>query len=504
MGLPVGSSILFIYKEKRKIYICLHNTNGVYYLSVKSCYIWQLNFDIRECKVVHSNRKITNSAKLIMTVLVWGLFVITWKYFYNARAFRSHQEIGFAGTIIIWVIVFSWACDIFKSFSIASSGVFDSIISQMICIGITDGLSFVAVCLLSRGWVTIIPGLICYCCQMIIISIAIILTRKVLLARIIPSNTVVLYGGNFNSDSVKLFCERLLEKYSHMFAINQVIDSGADSIYEVVEANEQVIMAGVPYEKRKDIAKYCIDTGRTFYFIPDIEELIFEKCTVKNLLDTPLKKYYFVDSRKGYLFSKRVIDIILASILMLVAVPFVLVAAIAIKVEDGGPVFFRQLRVTKDEKRFNIIKLRSMVVGAECNGVIPTSERDTRVTKVGAFIRKTRIDELPQLLNILKGDMSFVGPRPERVEHVDMYEAELPSFKYRHMVRGGLTGYAQVYGKYNTSAEDKLKLDLIYIMNQSIYLDFRLFLLTFRTIFQKESTQGFKNANVKNDNEGTA
>lgn len=450
------------------------------------------------------NKKITNTAKLIMSILIWTLFVVTWFFFYNNRAFRSHREIGFAGTIIIWLIVYFWICDIFKAFSIASSNEFDSIISQIICIGITDGLSFVAVCLLSRGWVDIIPGLLCYICQMIVISVAIILTRKILLAKIVPSNTVVLYGGNYNAENAKLFCERLLEKYSHMFAINQVSDSSAKNVLEQVDSSEQVIMAGVPFEKRKEIAKYCIDTGKIFYFIPDVEELIFEKCTVKNLLDTPLKKYYFIDSKKGYLIAKRIIDILLSGVLTIVAVPFVLIAAIAIKIEDRGPVFFKQLRVTKDEKTFNIIKLRSMVVDADSHGVVPTSERDSRVTRVGSFIRKTRIDELPQLLNILKGDMSFVGPRPERIEHVDMYEAELPSFKYRHMVRGGLTGYAQVYGKYNTSAEDKLKLDLIYIMNQSIYLDFRLFLLTLRTIFQKESTEGFKNVNVKIDNEETA
>lgn len=450
------------------------------------------------------NKSITNTAKFIMSILIWTLFVVTWNFFYNSYAFRSHQDIGFVGTIIIWLIVYFWICDIFKAFSIASSNEFDSIVSQIICIGITDGLSFVAVCLLSRGWVDIIPGLLCYICQVIVISVAIILTRKILLAKIVPSNTVVLYGGNYNAENAKLFCERLLEKYSHMFAINQVSDSSAKNVLELVDSSEQVIMAGVPFEKRKEIAKYCIDTGKIFYFIPDVEELIFEKCTVKNLLDTPLKKYYFIDSKKGYLIAKRIIDILLSGVLTIVAVPFVLIAAIAIKIEDRGPVFFKQLRVTKDEKTFNIIKLRSMVVDADSHGVVPTSERDSRVTRVGSFIRKTRIDELPQLLNILKGDMSFVGPRPERIEHVDMYEAELPSFKYRHMVRGGLTGYAQVYGKYNTSAEDKLKLDLIYIMNQSIYLDFRLFLLTFRTIFQKESTEGFKNVNVKIDNEETA
>jgi lipopolysaccharide/colanic/teichoic acid biosynthesis glycosyltransferase len=132
-----------------------------------------------------------------------------------------------------------------------------------------------------------------------------------------------------------------------------------------------------------------------------------------------------------------------------------------------------------------------MIVDAEKNGVQPSTDRDPRITKVGEIIRKTRFDEVPQFINILKGDMSFVGPRPERVEHVDMYMQMIPQFRYRLAVKGGLTGYAQVFGKYNTTAEDKLMLDLMYIENQSTLLDFKIALLTIRTIFQKESTEGF-------------
>ena len=133
-----------------------------------------------------------------------------------------------------------------------------------------------------------------------------------------------------------------------------------------------------------------------------------------------------------------------------------------------------------------------MIVDAEKNGaVIPCKNGDPRITRVGRFIRKTRLDELPQLLNILKGDMSIVGPRPERVEHVEKYTAELPEFISRLQVRGGLTGYAQVYGKYNTSAEDKLKLDLMYIENMSLWMDLKLVFLTVKIMFIPESTEGF-------------
>ena len=185
-------------------------------------------------------------------------------------------------------------------------------------------------------------------------------------------------------------------------------------------------------------------------------------------------------------------DIVLSGLSLIILSPVFLITAIAIKLEDRGPVFFRQERCTLYGRVFSILKFRSMIVGAEKAGVsVPATEKDPRITKVGAFIRATRIDELPQLINILKGDMSIVGPRPERVEHVEKYSREIPEFSYRLMVKGGLTGYAQVYGKYNTTAYDKLKLDLMYIQNYSLLLDIELILKTIKILFTKESTEGF-------------
>lgn len=162
--------------------------------------------------------------------------------------------------------------------------------------------------------------------------------------------------------------------------------------------------------------------------------------------------------------QSSVFDIICSAVLLLLTSPLMLITAIAIKVDDGGPVFFTQERCTLNRKIFKIYKFRSMIVDAEVDGKSkPAGDRDDRITKVGKVIRATRIDELPQLFNILKGEMSLIGPRPERIEHVDKYCEEVPEFAYRLKVKGGLTGYAQVYGKYNTTAYDKLKLDLIYI-----------------------------------------
>ena len=197
-----------------------------------------------------------------------------------------------------------------------------------------------------------------------------------------------------------------------------------------------------------------------------------------------------------YIKVKRVIDFILA----LIGMPFLgiilLASAICIKLEDGGPVFYLADRTGRFGKPFKMYKLRSMKMNAPDlrleDGSTYNSVDDPRVTKFGKFARKTSIDETPQLINILKGDMSVVGPRPERVEHVEQYTAEVPEFSYRLKVKGGLTGYAQIYGKYNTTAYDKLKLDLMYIQNYSILLDLKLIIMTGKILFVKESTEGFE------------
>ena len=184
----------------------------------------------------------------------------------------------------------------------------------------------------------------------------------------------------------------------------------------------------------------------------------------------------------------------LSLIAIVISSPFMLGTAAAIKAYDGGKVFYKQTRLTKDGKTFEIIKFRSMVENAEKDGVARLAkESDDRITPVGKIIRKLRIDELPQLFNILKGDMSFVGPRPERPEIAKQYEKEMPEFALRLQVKAGLTGYAQVYGKYNTPPYDKVQMDLMYIANQSIIEDIKLMLMTFKILFISSSTEGVDN-----------
>lgn len=212
-----------------------------------------------------------------------------------------------------------------------------------------------------------------------------------------------------------------------------------------------------------------------------------------NLFDTPLLLSRNMGLSVDQEWMKRAEDIIVSLLMMILFSPIFVLAAIGIKCTDGGPVFYKQERLTKDGKIFMIYKFRTMIVDAEKkSGPVLASEHDPRILPVGRILRATRLDELPQILNILKGEMSVVGPRPERPDLAAEIEKDIPEFNYRLRVKAGLTGFAQVYGKYNTTFYDKLKLDLMYIRKYSLFLDLKLILMTPKIMFLKESTEGVK------------
>ncbi len=209
-----------------------------------------------------------------------------------------------------------------------------------------------------------------------------------------------------------------------------------------------------------------------------------------DLFDTQFQLFRNSGLTFGQTILKRLVDIITSLIGIILGSPFMIIIAILIKAYDGGPVFYKQERLTTDGKPFMILKFRSMIVDSEKNGARLASAHDNRITPVGKVIRRLHFDEIPQVFNILMGDMSLVGPRPEREVMYKEYEKEIPEYRFRLKMKAGLTGYAQVYGNYSTVPYDKLKLDLMYIENYSIWLDFRLILLTIKILFQKEKSEG--------------
>ena len=270
------------------------------------------------------------------------------------------------------------------------------------------------------------------------------------------------------------------------------ITEGIDAIRaEALGEYDAVVVWDIDDNDRNQIMKFCYGQSIRMYIMPKIPDVIMKGAEELHIFDTPLfltREYVLTIEQR---FMKRLVDLVCALILFVIASPFMLLTAIAVKLYDGGPVLYKQVRCTRGGKEFFILKFRSMSVDAEKDGVARLSSKgDSRVTPVGKFIRKVRLDELPQLINIIRGDMSFIGPRPERPEIIKQYMEVMPEFEYRMKVKAGLAGYAQVYGKYNTTPYDKLKLDLAYIENYSVWLDLKLMLLTLKVLLWPDSTEG--------------
>ncbi len=302
--------------------------------------------------------------------------------------------------------------------------------------------------------------------------------------------------------------DQLLEKLNgvpYKYHVTQVLHykEPMQNIRAAIRHYDAVLINDLPSADKNRMLKLCFDMDKRVYFVPKLSDVIVKNSEELNLFDTPL----FLSRNRGIsglqYGIKRTFDVVLSLLALVVLSPVFAVTAAAIKLEDGGAVFYRQERCTIGGKHFSILKFRSMIEDAEKDGKPhPAGEKDDRITKVGRIIRACRIDELPQLVNIIRGDMSIVGPRPERVEHVEKYTADIPEFTFRTKVKAGLTGMAQVYGKYNTTALDKLKFDMIYITNFSILLDLQIIFETMKILLLKESTEGFSEERAKEMQEG--
>ena len=268
-------------------------------------------------------------------------------------------------------------------------------------------------------------------------------------------------------------------------------EEGVDEIMRLADQYDAIIIGDIPAHERNQLLKRCFGQGLRTYTVPKISDIINRSSDDLNLFDTPLLLSRNEDLKIEQLFAKRMMDVVCSFLGLLISSPFFLIIAFLIKATDRGPVFYKQIRLTRNGKEFEIYKFRTMIQDAEKDGHARlASEHDDRILPVGRFLRATRLDELPQLINVLKGEMSMVGPRPERPELAAEIEKELPEFPYRLKVKAGLTGYAQIYGKYNTTAYDKLKLDLTYIRNYSFFLDLKLMIMTPKIMLMKESTEG--------------
>lgn len=453
---------------------------------------------------MNTRKKSINGVKSLIRSLEGGLEILflaclyyfVWRYGYDPEYFPTYYGYGkyvLAGVYAMLLVVLFHSFDGFKFGYLRMA---DTLISQWIALFIANFLSYWQLCLIANCLISPMPMLFVMVVGAVITMICTYIYSWAYHRLYVPKNMVMILGNN-DSVTLKFKMETRPDKY-HVAKIIPVED-GFERIVEQIVYYDAVIINDVPAQIRNDILKFCYQHKIRTYVTPKLTDIVVRGAEEINLFDTPLLLVKGRGLSPAQRFVKRLMDIVLSLLALIIASPVMLIIAIAIKMEDGGPIFYKQERVSLDGKVFNILKFRSMIVNAEKDGrSIPATGKDPRITKVGRFTRATRIDELPQVLNILKGDMSIVGPRPERVEHMEKYGNEIPEFVFRTKVKGGLTGYAQIYGKYNTSPYDKLRLDMFYIENYSLHLDIKLILMTLRIMLKRESTEGFEK-NIENE-----
>lgn len=428
-------------------------------------------------------------ASLINVTIMTGIFSWVWYKYYSGMMFQgSYYEKGNYVVIALYALLLIFFSSMYGSMKIGQLRRIEVFLSQYLSLLVTNIVAYIIISLLAFRFVTIHYLACAMFVEMVSSTLWNALVIKIYNRIFQPWKLLLIYGERPAADLVcKIETRR--DKYAIYDAIH--IDAGIEAIAEKMKEFQAVIIGDISAIKRNDILKYCYAHKIRAYVIPKISDIILMGADRIHIFDTPflLSRDYTLSADQR--FIKRMIDILLALLLIILTLPLMLVIAMAIKLCDGGPVFYHQVRCTRYGREFTIYKFRSMVVGAEeDSGARLAQENDGRITPVGKLLRSFRLDELPQLFNILRGDMSFVGPRPERPEIIREYSKDMPEFPFRMRVKAGLTGYAQVYGKYNTTPYDKLKLDLFYIANYSLWTDVKLLLMTMKTVLRREAAEG--------------
>ena len=426
--------------------------------------------------------------KAINLIVMTAIFVYIWTEYYGPDLyFREFYRRGYWVLAALFAFLYYKFGRTYDAFHISYDRLTEMVYSHGLSLVITDFIMMVITWLLMRHLPALLPIIAIFVLQFVF-AIAWCWCARIWYFKIFPAKkSVIIYD-------MREGMEDLISEYGmdQKFSVEETVHiNDAMRNIDFLERFEVVFLFGVHSHDRNIVIKQCIEKGKTSYVIPRIGDVIMSGAKEMHMFHLPVLRVSRYNPNPEFTIIKRAFDIVLSGLMLVVLSPLMLVVALLIK-RDKGPAFYKQIRLTKDSREFKVLKFRSMRVDAEKDGVarLSSGDNDDRITPVGKVIRKVRLDELPQLINIFKGDMSFVGPRPERPEIAKQYEEELPEFRLRLQAKAGLTGLAQVYGKYNTTPYDKLMMDLMYIAHPGIVQDLRILFATVKILFLPESTEG--------------
>ena len=436
-------------------------------------------------------------ASVLIVAIQTAVFAHAWFQNYDKVSVigKTYWNRGNWALIVLYALMVILISKLFSAFRVGYMRVLDVILSQVFSVLLVNAVAYLQLALIGRWkFLNHIEPMIRVTVINLVAVLIWVIVMRLIYARIYPPREVLLIYDVISPDELKKKLSARKDKY--IIAGSVMLSEGIDKIKQEIPKYEAVIIGDIPVHERNVFVKYCFEINMRCYCLPKISDIMIMSSEKIHMFDTPLLLLRNSGLTIEKQVIKRVFDLICSAAMLVILSPLMLVIALMIKLYDGGPVFYRQDRLTKDGKVFKVYKFRSMRVDSEKQGARLAMKGDSRVTPVGKVLRNIHFDELPQLINIIQGDMSLVGPRPERPEIAAEYCREIPEFSYRLKVKAGLTGYAQVYGKYNTTPYDKLKLDLTYIENYSFFLDLQLIATTVKILFQKENTEGVESWQV--------
>lgn len=426
--------------------------------------------------------------KTLDAVLITVPFALCWYLYYAKHIASPFYAKGDYLVVALFFALFIIFGRVYDAFLMSMQRISEIVYAQFLAVAVSDFIMYIVIWLLSKHLPNILPGVAAMIGQVVLAAVWAYNAHHTYFKIFPPQATAVIYD-------TRQGMEKLIGKYGLDSKYKVVLTATADECIAnlaMLDGVSTVFMSGIHSHDRNVILKYCVENNIGTFVIPRIGDTIMSGAYPMHMFHLPMLKVGRYHPQPEYLFIKRLLDIVISAVALVVLSPIFLITAIAIKATDHGPVFYKQIRLTKDGKEFGILKFRSMRVDAEKDGVarLSSGDHDDRITPVGKVIRACRVDELPQLLNILRGELSIVGPRPERPEIAAQYCEEMPEFSLRLQAKAGLTGYAQIYGKYNTTPYDKLVMDLMYIAHPSIVEDLKIMFATVKILFMPESTEG--------------